>query len=60
MAAWVGQTPFLWFEDGADAVARLARQPGLGRHLVVKVDPVIGLTSSHMEQARTWLDDLNG
>jgi hypothetical protein len=32
----------VWFEDDADAVARLAEQPGLGRHLVVKVDPVIG------------------
>jgi len=59
VAAWVGQTPFVWFEDDADAVARLARQPGLGRHLVVKVDPVIGLASSHVEQARAWLDDLD-
>jgi hypothetical protein len=30
----------------------------LGRHLAVKVDPVIGLTGSHVEQARAWLDDL--
>ena len=59
VAAWVGQTPFVWFEDDADAVASLARQPGLGRHLVVKIDPVIGLTSSHVEQARAWLDDLD-
>jgi hypothetical protein len=48
----------VWFEDDADAVAGLAGQPGLGRHLVVKVDPVIGLTSAHVEQARAWLDDL--
>ena len=58
VAAWVGQRPFVWFEDDADAVACLAGQPGLGRHLAVKVDPVIGLTSSHVEQARAWLDDL--
>lgn len=58
VAAWVGQRPFVWFEDDADAVARLAEQPGLERHLVVKVDPVIGLTGSHVEQARAWLDDL--
>jgi HAD domain in Swiss Army Knife RNA repair proteins len=59
VAAWVGQRPFVWFEDDAEAVACLARQPGLGRHLVVEVDPVIGLTSSHVEQARAWLDDLH-
>ena len=58
VAAWLGQRPFVWFEDDADAVAHLAGQLGLGRHLVVKVDPVIGLTSSHVEQARAWLDDL--
>jgi len=58
VAAWVGHRPFVWFEDDADAVARLAGQPGLGRHLVVMVDPVIGLTGSHVEQARAWLDDL--
>ena len=58
VAAWVGQRPFVWFEDDAEAVARLAGQPGLGRHLMVKVDAVIGLTSSHVEQARAWLDGL--
>jgi 5-keto 4-deoxyuronate isomerase len=49
----------VWFEDDADAVAHLAGQPGSGRHLMVKVDPVIGLTSSHVEQARAWLDGLH-
>ena len=58
VAVWIGQRPFVWFEDDADAVRRLARQPGLGRHLMVKVDPVTGLTDSHVEQARTWLGDL--
>jgi hypothetical protein len=59
VASWVGQGPFVWFEDDADAIACLAGQPGLGRHLAVKVDPLIGLTSSHVEQARAWLDDLD-
>jgi len=58
VALWVGQRPFVWFEDDADAVTVIAGQPGLGRHMVVKVDPVIGLTGSHVEQARAWLDDL--
>jgi hypothetical protein len=48
----------VWFEDDADAVSCLAGQPGLGPHLMVKVDPVIGLTDSHVEQARAWLDGL--
>jgi len=59
VAAWVGQTPFVWFEDDADAFSRLAGQPGLGHHLMVKVDPVIGLTDSHVQHARAWLDNLH-
>jgi len=59
VAVWAGQKPFVWFEDDADAVSRLASQPGLGRHLMVKVDPVTGLTDSHVEQARAWLGDLH-
>jgi HAD domain in Swiss Army Knife RNA repair proteins len=58
VAAWAGQTPFVWFEDDADAAIRLARQPGLGRHLLVNVDPMTGLTDSHVEHARAWLHDL--
>jgi hypothetical protein len=58
VAVWVGQRLFVWFEDDADAVSCLAGQPGLGPHLMVKVDPVIGLTDSHVEQARAWLDGL--
>jgi hypothetical protein len=41
----------VWFEDDADAVSRIAVMPDLGGHLMVKVDPVIGLTSSHVEHA---------
>jgi len=59
VAAWVGPRPFVWFEDDLDAASHLARQPGLGRHLLVKVDPVTGLTVSHVEQARAWLDNLH-
>jgi hypothetical protein len=59
VAAWVGPRPFVWFEDDSDAASHIAGQPDLGRHLVVKVDPVTGLTSSHVEQARAWLGDLH-
>jgi HAD domain in Swiss Army Knife RNA repair proteins len=31
VALWVGQTPFVWFEDDADAVRRLTAQPGFSR-----------------------------
>jgi hypothetical protein len=58
LAAWVGVTPFVWFEDDASAVSRLAGKQGLGGHLAIKVDPAIGLTNSHVERARTWLGEL--
>jgi hypothetical protein len=59
VAAWVRRTPFVWFEDDPNVAGCLAREPGLGRHLVVQVDPAIGLTSHHVAQARVWLDDLD-
>jgi hypothetical protein len=59
VAVWAGQRPFVWFEDDPDAAIGLARRPGLGQHLLVKVDPVTGLTDSHVEQARAWLGDLH-
>jgi hypothetical protein len=58
VAAWIGQTPFVWFEDDPNVPSCLTQQPGLGRHLTVTVDPAIGLTRRHIEQARRWLDDL--
>ncbi len=58
VAAWIGQTPFVWFEDDPTVPTYLTQQPGLGRHLTVTVDPAIGLTRYHIEQARIWLDDL--
>ncbi len=58
VAAWIGQTPFVWLEDDLNVPGCLAGQPSLGRHLVVGVDPAIGLTHHHVEQARAWLEDL--
>jgi hypothetical protein len=58
VAAWTGQTPFVWFEDEPDVADCLADQPGLGRYLVIRVDPAIGLTHHHVERARAWLDDV--
>ena len=58
VAAWIGQAPFVWFEDEPDVPGYLARQPGLGPHLIVTVDPATGLTRSHIEQARVWLGEL--
>jgi len=58
VAAWAGPRPFVWLEDDADAVSRISEQPGLGQHLVVKVDPLIGLTAEHVQQAQAWLDSL--
>jgi hypothetical protein len=58
VAAWIGQTPFVWLEDDPNVADCLAGQPGLGPHLVIKVDPAIGLTHYHVEQAQAWLDSL--
>ena len=58
VAASIGQTPFVWFEDDPSVPRHLAEQPGLGQHLVVAVDPAVGLTHDHVEQARTWLHNL--
>jgi HAD domain in Swiss Army Knife RNA repair proteins len=58
-AAWVGQTPFVWLEDDVNVAHCLAQAPGLGRHLVVRIDPAVGLTAQHVAQARAWLDDLD-
>lgn len=58
VAAWIGQTPFVWLEDDPNVADCLAGQLGLGRHLVISVDPAIGLTDYHVVQARTWLDSL--
>lgn len=58
VAAWVGQRPFVWLEDDASVAGCLGEEPGLGRHLVVRVDPAIGLTGQHVAKARTWLTSL--
>jgi hypothetical protein len=55
VAEWAGRRPFVWFEDEPDAPAALLTEPGLGDHLLVPVDPVVGLTDEHIEQARGWL-----
>ena len=59
VAAWAGQTPFVWFEDDPGVPRYLAHQPGLGPHLVVTVDQATGLTRHHIELARAWLQDLD-
>lgn len=59
VAAWVGRTPFVWLEDDPNVAGRLAALPGVGRHLVVRVDREVGLTDHHVERARAWLDDLH-
>ena len=58
VAAWVGQTPFVWLEDDPNVTGCLAHEPDLGQHLVVKIDPALGLTQHHLEQARAWLGHL--
>ena len=58
VAAWIGQTPFVWFEDDPNVPSFLAQRHGLGRYLIVTVDPAAGLTHHHIQEARTWLREL--
>ncbi|GAA4615499.1 HAD domain-containing protein [Actinoallomurus liliacearum] len=58
VAAWVGKRPFVWLEDEPDVTEVLAKETRLGPHLIVPVDPLHGLTETHVDQARTWLEQL--
>jgi HAD domain in Swiss Army Knife RNA repair proteins len=58
VAEWVGERPFVWLEDEPDVTDVLASGPALGPHLIVPVDPEGGLTDLHVEQARSWLEQL--
>jgi hypothetical protein len=58
VAAWIGRVPFVWLEDDPSIPGHLAGHRGLGQHLVVSVDPAVGLTHDHVERARTWLKAL--
>jgi HAD domain in Swiss Army Knife RNA repair proteins len=57
VAAWIGRRPFVWFEDDPKVAGCLSKEPALGRHLVVRINPALGLTRHHVAQARAWLDD---
>lgn len=57
-AAWVGRTPFVWFEDDLNVGPWLRMAPEIGRHLTVRVDPAEGLTRHHLREARSWLTAL--
>jgi hypothetical protein len=60
VAAWAGTRPFVWFEDEPDVAGSLALHTDLGPHLVVRVDPALGLTGGHIDAARGWLAGLAG
>jgi len=54
VAAWVGDRPFVWFDDEiTDATReRLATTAGLGPHLARFVAPDVGLTPPDIEAVR--------
>lgn len=58
VASWAGERPFVWFEDEPDVTECLITEEGVGRHLLVPVDPLVGLTEDHLDQARSWLATL--
>ncbi|MBC6463144.1 hypothetical protein HKK72_35710 [Actinomadura sp. HBU206391] len=55
VALWAGKRPFVWFEDEPDVTDCLMTEQNIGEHLLVPVDPLVGLTEDHVEQARAWL-----
>jgi len=59
VVSWVERRPFVWFEDEPDVVECLANESGLADHLLVSVDPRVGLTEEHIERAGRWLAELN-
>jgi Swiss Army Knife RNA repair-like protein len=58
VAAWIGERPFVWLGDEQDVSDALDVGAGLGPHLVVGVDPDMGLTETHVGRARDWLEQL--
>ena len=59
VAAWIGRTPFVWLEDDPNVGPWLTEEPEVGRHLAVKIDPLVGLSRQHVMEARAWLDKLH-
>ncbi|SEG92600.1 hypothetical protein SAMN04489712_13445 [Thermomonospora echinospora] len=59
VAAWVGDRPFVWFEDEPDAAERLLDHLAEGSHLLVRINPLQGLLDGHLDRARAWLTRLN-
>jgi hypothetical protein len=59
VVSWAEGRPFVWFEDEPDVTDRLAAEPDVGEHLLVSVDPQIGLTEEHIARAAKWLAALN-
>ncbi len=55
VAAWTGRTPFVWLEDDPAVARYLSGIPNLGHHLVIKIEPAIGLTQHDLTKASNWL-----
>lgn len=55
VAAWTQGRPFVWFEDEPDAAKCVAAEPDVARHLLVRIDPMTGLTDAHLASAADWL-----
>jgi hypothetical protein len=58
VALWAKARPFVWFEDEPDVTECLLTEQTIGEHLLVAVDPLVGLTEEHLDRARAWLGRL--
>ena len=52
---WTRGRPFVWLDDAPEAAEEAGRLAGAQAHLVVAVDPDIGLADRHLALARDWL-----
>ncbi len=57
---WVGDRPFAWFDDEINRATRdrLARAPGIGEHLALRIEPHRGLESADFLALRRFADAL--
>ncbi|MFN8099419.1 MAG: HAD domain-containing protein [Dermatophilaceae bacterium] len=62
IAEWVGDRPFAWFDDEINRATRdrLARMPGLGAHLALRIEPHVGLRSPDFASLQSFADGLAG
>jgi hypothetical protein len=57
---WVGKHPFAWLDDGISDLDAdwLRRRGNVGDFHLQRIDPLVGLTPSDLEEVRNWAKGL--